>query len=371
MSTPPSIRVVVKLPWNRPENAPLDPPQIEWTPEKADILWKVIERSRSTESEGADWKGLAAHLEVPLPYILYRVHARFQDELRGLQDIQGALNPSTGQLPTAKSPDESSNNRPTVITGHSASTLTSRLSLSSRLSTPVNVRARLNSLNYNSPRPKKETSSSTLTVQGARKQYIPLQPTSQSSSEEESDTEEEADKEEEAERNAQEQEALDRKLQQLQEMMTNEALGLVSSSRPKGKGKVHDRLGMSSPRSMTGSYRRDGYSSQSLISSAGSPQGSIPEIPSSSPGSQPHSSPRRHISPIKSSSSPPTVSPRSTLSHAHTQSGHGSETSSFSDLSDASLSSLGSALMSNTRGASSRLPHFRTRLAGGRGVTKP
>lgn len=68
----PSVRVIVRLPWNRPENAEPDPPhvrtvvmlsqapvtlvfsQIEWTQEKADILWKVIEKSRSSDSGGAD-----------------------------------------------------------------------------------------------------------------------------------------------------------------------------------------------------------------------------------------------------------------------------------------------------------------------------
>ena len=69
--TAPSVRVVVRLPFQRPENPPNDPPpvgfklfivdaqtnsqlQIEWTQEKADMLWKVIERSRSSDSGGAD-----------------------------------------------------------------------------------------------------------------------------------------------------------------------------------------------------------------------------------------------------------------------------------------------------------------------------
>lgn len=47
------IRVVVRLPWNRPEH-PVDPPRVHWTSEKADILWKVIERSRSTDNGGTD-----------------------------------------------------------------------------------------------------------------------------------------------------------------------------------------------------------------------------------------------------------------------------------------------------------------------------
>lgn len=75
MPVTPSVRVVVRLPWNRPHSpdvAIADPPavslvvstqvrttsnpllQIEWTAEKADILWKVIERSRSSDSGGTD-----------------------------------------------------------------------------------------------------------------------------------------------------------------------------------------------------------------------------------------------------------------------------------------------------------------------------
>ncbi|KAJ3509149.1 hypothetical protein NMY22_g16390 [Coprinellus aureogranulatus] len=99
----PQLRVVVRLPGTRPDNPIPDPPQIEWTQEKADILWKVIEKSRSSDSGGADWKGLAAHLEVPLPYLLYRVNARFHEEIRGLKDIQDTLSP-TGAQPTFPSP---------------------------------------------------------------------------------------------------------------------------------------------------------------------------------------------------------------------------------------------------------------------------
>ena len=66
----PHIRVVVRLPYNRPDEPVNDPQrvrgctysillsltecQIEWTPEKADILWKVIERSRTSDNAGTD-----------------------------------------------------------------------------------------------------------------------------------------------------------------------------------------------------------------------------------------------------------------------------------------------------------------------------
>lgn len=72
MAANPNVRVVVRLPWDRPDNPLPDPPkvcytvknthaertdlrhQIEWNQEKADILWRVIERSRSSDSAGPD-----------------------------------------------------------------------------------------------------------------------------------------------------------------------------------------------------------------------------------------------------------------------------------------------------------------------------
>ncbi|KAF9462036.1 hypothetical protein BDZ94DRAFT_1262260 [Collybia nuda] len=374
MPATPSVRVVVRLPWNRPENPPSDPPRIEWNSEKADILWKVIERSRTNDSGGADWKGLAAHLEVPLPYLLYRVNARFQEEIRGLKDVQGALSPSTSQPPK---PFEEAlfAEKPSVV-GRAASRMNGSTSSSGRMSTPLGVRARLNSLGNNSPRPKKATSSSTLTLQGNRKPHVPLRPTSPSSSEG-TDSDDEA--EEDADRAAEEQEVLDRKLQHLQNIMTNDALGLVSASSSRAKGKATER-GRAIPlspgsRSMVDSYRRDTPPSRSTsnsLSSASSPQGSIPDIPSPPTESQPHSPIRRHLSTGKSSS-PPTVSPRSAIGQAHRRYGplvdrsmseqdssQGSEASSFSDISDASLSAsaLESALLSNIRGNGSRLSQF-------------
>ncbi|KAF8914367.1 hypothetical protein CPB84DRAFT_1742141 [Gymnopilus junonius] len=343
MPAAPQVRVIVKLPFNRPENPPNDPPTIEWTAEKADILWKVIERSRSVDSAGADWKGLAAHLEVPLPYLLYRVNARFQEEIRGLRDIQGALSPSNVQPPPQKTYDFPAGDKaPSIATRMVGS---SRLS-TSRLLTPLGVRARLSSLGNNAPRPKKATSSSTLTLQGPKKPYSVLRPATPPTSESDSE-DEEAIKEEEAERNAEEEEALTRKLADLQKMMTVDALGLVTGVRQRDKGKGRDR-GRSTPISprSAGSSRMDTLSSRSAsqsISSASSPQGSIPDIPSASSDSQSQSPLGRNLS--HKSSSPPALSPRSALGHVQRRYGplvdrtgdlgsnHGSEASSFSDLS--------------------------------------
>jgi len=344
--------------------------QIEWNTEKADILWKVIELSRSSDNGGTDcgskysqlfeclcWplsvgKGLAAHLEVPLPYLLYRVHTRFQEELRGLQDIQGALSPPATQPAINTGEEFPMTEKPTVV-GRAVNRMTgsSRLSSSSRLSTALGVRARLNSLGNNSPRPKKASSSSTLTVQGYKKTYEPMRPTSPSSSPEDTDSDDDdAQKEEEADRNAEEQAALDRKLNDLQTMMTSDALGLVSTSRPKAKGKHADRgrMGVTSSRTLQESFRRDTLSSPSgsqSVSSASSRHNSIPDIPSPPPDSQPHSPISRQLSSSKSSS-PPAVSPRSALGQSHLRYGprvgrsvseqgsnQGSQASSFSDIS--------------------------------------
>jgi len=213
---------------------------------------------------------------------------------------------------------------------------------SGQLSTALGVRARLNSLGANSPRPRKATSSSTLTIQGQKKTLVPMRPTSPSSSEKTDSDDEDAIKEEDADRDAEEQEALDRKLQHLQKMMTNDALGLVSAARPRDKGKFVDRgRGGSAPQ------RLDTLSSRSAsqsVSSASSPQGSILDIPSPPGDSQPQSPMSRHMS--TKSSSPPAVSPRSALGHSHRRYGplvdrtvsehgssHGSEASSFSDIS--------------------------------------
>ncbi|KAK0499604.1 hypothetical protein EDD18DRAFT_1441678 [Armillaria luteobubalina] len=355
----PPVRVVVRLPYNRPENPPSDPPRIEWTPEKADILWKVIERSRTTDNGGTDWKGLAAHLEVPLPYLLYRVHARFQEELRGLHNIPGVVSPAP-----SKAGEEFPFIEPPSMAARAASRLasSSRLSGSSgRNSTPLGIRARLSSLGHNSPRPKKASSSSTLTLQSTAKPQVPVRPPSLSSSESTDSEDEDVLKEEEADRQAEEQEALDRKLKDLQKMMTNDALGLVSV----GKKNRTDHRPWSNGNGVA-------YS----LSSASSPQGSIPDIPSPPSESQPHSPISRHMSPSKSSS-PPALSPRSAIGQryghlvrrtASDGSNGGSEASSFSDISDASLSAsaLESALLSNIRGTGSRFSNFAKSRFGGR-----
>jgi hypothetical protein len=292
-------------------------------------------------------KGLAAHLDVPLPYLLYRVNARFQEEIRGLKDISGALSPAlaTQNVNKTELPEKPS------VPGRISTRMGGSIGMGANgLPSPIGVRARLNSLGNNTIRQKKNTSSSTITVQAPKKLSIP-EPISPSSSEvADTDSEDEqARKEEEADRMAEEQEALDRKLRELQQMMTNDALGLVSS---RGTERGRRRKTPPSPASLsTGGYsrRRDDTLSSRSLSSTGSPHGSMPDIPSpSTNGSQSNSPMSRHMSSAKSSSSA-SVSPSlatgrryAPLSLSEQESSHGSETSSFSDISGMSSSMFSS-----------------------------
>ncbi|KAH9939368.1 uncharacterized protein BXZ73DRAFT_99571 [Epithele typhae] len=94
------VRIIVRLPYNRPEDAPEDPPRVEWNAEKEHILWEVIAKSRAMEGN-TDWKGLAAHLEVPHPYLMYRAKFRFEEDLRGLQGMGIGVTSPLSTLPSA------------------------------------------------------------------------------------------------------------------------------------------------------------------------------------------------------------------------------------------------------------------------------
>lgn len=289
-------------------------------------------------------KGLAAHLQVPLPYLLYRTQARYEEDLRGLQGL-GLRTP----FPSAPSPQRTNGTaeyfpsitdpvRPTLPhrdsaharLGSSSSAVGGMSSTSgtvpgtSTLRPQIGVRARLSSLGQAHgralaqlrspigadhahsplsanpaglpyPRPtKKVSSSSTITLQGPKKPprsplLQPLSPTSshtgssdgirdvgEDSSEDEDESDEEARKEEEAEK----QELLARKLQNLEKLMTKDALGLVADPAARkmngsGVGSVKSR-GRTMPLSGTsaslsssaGEYSRSRSQSHQSLSSA-------------------------------------------------------------------------------------------------------
>ncbi|KAI0650945.1 hypothetical protein C8Q79DRAFT_945859 [Trametes meyenii] len=353
MPSPPAVRVVIRLPFNRPEDAPSDPPRVEWNSEKEQILWEVISRSRAIEGAGTDWKGLASHLQVPLPYLLYRAQVRYEEDLRGLQGL-GGLSIRSPVVPFPSAPSPSRTNAPGEyfprLPDPTRPALPHRDSVHARMGSsssatnglgstsgtvpgtstlrPMGVRARLSSLKsvrahnqLRSPisadprqsplsgaafpsRPtKKISSSSTLTLQGPKKVRSPLQPLSPASSRAGSSSEgdgadlSESDDEEEVQKDeAEREEALTRKLQDLTRLMTKDSLGLVAdpSSRVNGKqrGRARPLSGASTSGASLSSLSPSGsrsHENQSLSSaSVDSPHGSIPSIPSS-----PQNVPRR------------------------------------------------------------------------------
>lgn len=323
-------------------------------------------------------KGLANHLQVPLPYLLYRAQVRYEEDLRGLQGVRESLSPTSPSAGPSAGPSITPIGRPTSRSGEYFPVTPDRITFPRRDSfrlgngplsastsgRRLTIRTRLNSLGQRSLNsPLKVSSSSVITLQGPKRPHThlhPLTPTSSraspsspASSADESEEDETALREAEEEVRARQVE-LDVKLRELQRKMTKEALGLVSSPSkrptlrlqdPKGKGRetrsaplsasstsssLHQRLEMSHqiPPSHTPSHHS--------LSSASSPQGSIPSIPSPEPRSPPLA-PMRRFSPGGKSNSPPAVmlqhANRTRAVRSERGSEIGSETSSFSDLS--------------------------------------
>ncbi|KAH9045372.1 hypothetical protein EDB85DRAFT_23246 [Lactarius pseudohatsudake] len=377
------VRVIVRLPYNRPEHPFPDPIPVSWTSDKESYLWEVVAKSRGSESGAPDWKALATRLDVPLPYLLYRAQVRYEQDLRGLQVIKGSLSPpgvQGGPPHSEGSPGagDSPNPRRNSVSSHRDSSL-AKLVTSIRLTTPLGVRARLNSLSSNSPsRMNRPSSSSVLTLRGQRRDQAVFRPGTPLSSE--SETDEEDDRQEEAERRLEEQEALDKKLKNLQTLLTGENVGLVSSMKENRKGKepqTQGRVAPSSPLRIAGANTGDSSRSSQSISSASSPRGSIPSIPSPPPESS-QSLTSRHIAPAKPAASPSATSPgQGTKTQPLLRYGPSvkatpaSSASSFSDLSEASLNSeLESAFSSNIRAGGSRFSHLSPAHLVGRGSGK-
>jgi len=331
----------------------LNRPQVEWNQDKEKVLWEVIAHSRATDNGGTDWPGLAAHLQVPLPYLLYRAQTRYEEDLRGLQGIKVALSP-THPDPSAASPSpDHLTARPTPI---------SRLSgqiTSTRLTTPLGLRARLNSLTPAPPNAAlKVSSSSIMTLQDRPPARPPRRPAARSRSSSagsDDDSDAELDASEQAERQLEEQEALDQKLRNLQTMITGDKLGLVRTSRPRQRTERPSR----DPHRALSNYTSLDSSSPST-SSVGSPQGSIPSIPSPSPERRQAQQPAHRHAVAAKSSSPPALSHRQAQpqgfggligmaqKNSERDSNNGSSASSFSDLSG-QYSVLSFALPSSTQ----------------------
>lgn len=305
-----------------------------------DCVSSVADRL-TTNSQLSTGNALAQQLDVPLPYLLFRAQASLKEGLRGISKIPGITTPSTSPNAGKEFPFDT---EPPTVAGRTASRLggSTRLGSSGRNSTPLGIRARLSSLGANSPRPKRASSSSTLTLQAPPPVLRPgpsLRPPTPSSSEHsssDSEAEEDQQREEEARGRHEEQQEWENNLRELQRRINPDALGLVS------KGL--------SPLSMGNVGARRSYSnrseSQSLSSVASSRHNSIPDIPSPPSAGHSHS---RQASMSPTHSSPPPFPPRNAVgqrryTHLVTQSGSSenssgptSQASSFSDIGSGSF----------------------------------
>jgi len=312
-------------------------------------LWEVIAKSRSREGAGTDWQGLSKHLQVPLPYLLYRARVRYEQDLKGLQDLRGTLETQSPKR-TSQATQPTDGRSPRSPLGLRVAGVGTDPARSSLLKTPTSPR------NTQLVRPvARRGSSQTLIGRGAFRNAqtttggdLRVPSTSLSddaSSDEDSSHDQDAKKEEK-------QDALTKRLQELEKVITNERLGLVQRRRPPSRSASmgSERHSSSAPSSVAPENPPESLSA--------SPQGSIPSIPSPLSSQALHQPPRL-ASPTKSPLASPLPSRGQfqlrNLQNRARASEKGSSTqastaSSFSDISEADVSAsiLESAQLPNT-----------------------
>jgi len=188
---------------------------------------------------------------VPLPFLLYRAQARYEQDLRGLQNVGGVLS-GTPQTPLRALPGEDERVRPRLSTAATGSTRP-----------PPHLSPTLR---------RSGGSSSTFTLkQGRALQPIsplPEQPSVSGSDDQDDDEDSDHERAEEEEQRREESENVARKLKQLERMFTADNLGFARKPRATSPGMA--------PAPASPSRQTDPTSG----SAASSMRGSIPSIPS-------------------------------------------------------------------------------------------
>ncbi|KAG8696170.1 Transcription initiation protein spt3 [Ceratobasidium sp. 395] len=377
---------------------------VVWSPEKEKILWNELSRSWAN-LYAINWTNLSAQLDVPVPYLLHRAQVKYEEDLRGLQGIRQA--PLSAGPPVSVLATSPADERPFGYSGQR--TLTARPSipgsnpLSPSASTPTSA-PRLRRLSSSGPTASKlsrvSNGSTHTLVQPATNAtrmarlnpvLTPLgtatgsQSSTPGSTPSGTDSEDEREAKEEAQR--EEADQLAQKLKDLQKMMGSGAFGFararpkplesspapsITSSQnrsqtatvsiqPKGVKRA------STTPTATAAMRADASATPTSASASASVQSSIPDIPSPASSSRARLPVRvtRRATSASTRRSPSAVSEvpdRGPVGKVRAQdagSGHVSNASSFSDLSDTdmSASALEDALMSN---------NFRSTTAGSR-----
>ncbi|KAG8926530.1 hypothetical protein FRC02_008814 [Tulasnella sp. 418] len=355
-ANPPPVHVIVRLPYNRPPNAPGDPLPVIWTAEKERQLWDALSSSQTMESRGIDWQQLSQRLATPLPYLLYRAQARYEEGLKGLQSFKGALNPTMPRM-LDENARQATGLLHRVLTSRTPSAKASGESTPTKTSTPPPPSPRTMS-SKDVPHSRAigdhmSESTATLAQRPALNKLRPSltqpDPSPSPSSGSEGEDEDE-DKDEEEERIKEESEQVGRRLKELEAMMSSTMLGfarqprseplrLSQSSRQAGKKKVKETLPTSEepPSFPRGRQRTKPPPLQESIPSIPSPPAE-----SRSPGDQSRGKSVSQTSDYASSPTNPAFRGKVPLRYgsalgrtraSEMGSGQGSNTSSFSDIS--------------------------------------
>ncbi|KAG9074580.1 hypothetical protein FS749_013838 [Ceratobasidium sp. UAMH 11750] len=378
-----------------------------WSPEKEKVLWNELSRSW-TNLYAINWTGLSAQLDVPVPYLLHRAQVKYEGDLRGLQGIrQGPLSAGPPLSTPVTSPADDRplgypapralSTRPSVPGSNplspSASTPTSVPPLR-RLSSSGPTGSKLSRVSNGSTHTVVQPTTTAARMAKLNPVLTPLgtatgsRPSTPGSTPSDSDSEAEREAKEEAQR--EEADQLAQKLKDLQKVMGSGTFGFARArpkpleispapsitasqtrsqtatvSLPRGK------RSLTTPTGTGAAMRADASATPTSASASMSAQGSIPDIPSPASDSRARLPVRvtRRATSASTRRSPSAVSEaleRGPIGRTRAQdagSGHVSNASSFSDLSDTdmSASALEDALMSNnfkSTSAASRLSMF-------------
>ncbi|KZT62865.1 hypothetical protein CALCODRAFT_513765 [Calocera cornea HHB12733] len=352
MSRP--VQLIVRLPYNRPQDGSVsNPPIIHWTPDKEQLFWEVITKSRDTEGSSIEWSALADHLEVPLPYLLYRAGKRFEEGLQNLKAVTGSPDPQTAE--GSKKERRPSNAMLRRLSGQNSTAGAGRASplhLSPKAGT-----IRLAGSGYQSglhARAPSSSSIATMTHRGPHptsgRPFSVIQSGSSSSSDEEGAAEDEENEQ------LMEKEEAARRIRELERLVNQNTLQFAQPVRSHvSPSPRRTRTVPQKPRSeASSSVHTDRYEASASVS---------PSSPASL-GAPPQVTPRREET--QSSPSPPLSAfqrgrqpLRVSTSDRTAGSTAPSTSSSFSDISDVSTSALEEAAAGSTfRPAPSRLTVF-------------
>ncbi|EER45755.1 conserved hypothetical protein [Histoplasma capsulatum H143] len=125
----PHFTVFIRLPFPRGDF--VDPPAVEWTVSKDHALWDIL--SRPPKGNDIDWKGLAEHFDVTLPFLLQQAAWLYDRQLSQVRaQIRKVGNPhsaANSPVPQSMSGSGAIGGQPMKRVGSGASRDLSKLSI--------------------------------------------------------------------------------------------------------------------------------------------------------------------------------------------------------------------------------------------------